>query len=132
MDHFGDNKGTNVKVWICLFTCSVIRAIHLEVTEDMTAERFLDAVRRFIARRGKPLEFTSDNALQFKLTNKMFKKFWVKGSISCYPTEHPDILSYVSDQGIKWTFIPEIAPWMGGFYERLVGNVKWALRKSLG
>ncbi len=127
-----DSKGTNVKVWICLFTCMAVRAIHLEVTEDMTAERFLDAVRRFIARRGTPFEFTSDNALQFKLTNRMFKKFWVKGSISCFPTEHPDILSYVSEKGIEWTFIPEVAPWMGGFYERLVGNVKWGLRKSLG
>ena len=39
---------------------------------------------------------------------------------------------FVSHSGIKWSFIIELAPWMGGFYERLVGLVKRALHKSLG
>ena len=42
-----------------------------------------------------------------------------------------DVQSYVSRSGIKWVFIVEMAPWMGGFYERLVGLVKRALRKTL-
>ena len=29
------------KVWVCLFTCLVTRAIHLELMRDMTAEEFL-------------------------------------------------------------------------------------------
>ena len=29
------------KIWICLFTCLVIRAVHLEVVQDMTADEFL-------------------------------------------------------------------------------------------
>jgi len=33
---------------------------------------------------------------------------------------------------IKWRFIVELAPWMGGFYERLVGLTKRALRKTIG
>ena len=37
-----------------------------------------------------------------------------------------------SNKEIKWNFIVEMAPWMGGFYERLVGLVKKALRKTLG
>ncbi|CAC5409576.1 unnamed protein product [Mytilus coruscus] len=32
-----------------------------------------------------------------------------------------DIQNYVSNKGISWKFIVELAPWMGGFYERLVG-----------
>ena len=39
---------------------------------------------------------------------------------------------YVSNSGIKWSFIVELAPWIGGFYERLVGLVKRSLRKSVG
>ena len=29
------------KVWVCLFTCMVTRAIHLELLQDMSAEEFL-------------------------------------------------------------------------------------------
>lgn len=42
------------------------------------------------------------------------------------------VQSYVSGAGIHWRFIVELAPWIGGYYERLVGIVKLTLRKSLG
>lgn len=45
----GESPATK-KVWICLFTCFAVRAIHLELAEDMTAEEFLLCLRRFIAR----------------------------------------------------------------------------------
>ena len=41
-----------------------------------------------------------------------------------------DVQSYVSRSGLKWIFIVAMAPWMGGFYERLVELVKRALRKT--
>ena len=41
-------SGETRKRWVCLFTCLVTRAIHLEVIEDMTAVEFLYAFRRFI------------------------------------------------------------------------------------
>jgi hypothetical protein len=43
-----------------------------------------------------------------------------------------DVLNYVANTGITWKFITELAPWMGGFYERLVGLVKKSFRKMLG
>ncbi|GFX35699.1 integrase catalytic domain-containing protein [Trichonephila clavipes] len=36
------------------------------------------------------------------------------------------------DKGIHWKFIVELAPWWGGFYERLVKTIKDPLRKILG
>ena len=42
-----------------------------------------------------------------------------------------DVQTYVSNTGVKWTFIIELAPWMGGFYERLVSLVKRTLRKTI-
>ena len=39
---------------------------------------------------------------------------------------------FLSKQGIQWKFNVELAPWMGGFYERLVGLTKRALRKTIG
>ena len=43
-----------------------------------------------------------------------------------------DVHSYTANQNIKWKFIVEFAPGMGGFYERLVEMVKSSLRKALG
>ena len=45
---------------------------------------------------------------------------------------HNDVTTYVANERIKWKFIVELAPWMGGFYERLVGLVKRTLRKAIG
>ncbi len=123
-----DKKGDESrKIWICLFTCMSVRAIHLEMVHDMTAGQFLDAIRRFIALRGTPKQFVSDNASQFKLVAKMFNREW-----STSPNENPEVQSYLADHGIGWRFIPEISPWMGGFYERLVGEVKRVLKKVIG
>ena len=40
--------------------------------------------------------------------------------------------SYILNQGIKWSFIIELAPWIGRVYERLMGSSKMALRKLIG
>ena len=72
LDYFGPlyvKQGKDqIKSWVCLFTCTAARAIYLELVEDMTPEQFLYALRRFIARRGKPHHIISDNAPQFKVT----------------------------------------------------------------
>jgi hypothetical protein len=33
------------KVWVCLFTCCVVRAIHLEIVVDLTAQSFLRCLK---------------------------------------------------------------------------------------
>lgn len=114
-----------MKRWVCLFTCVAIRAIHLELLNDMSAEEFLMAFRRFISVRGTQSEIISDNAMQFKSSSFILNSVWNKIS-KC-----EDVQNYVSMAGIKWVFITELAPWMGGFYERLVGIVKRSLRKTL-
>ena len=131
LDYFGplyiQGESSKGRVWVCLFTCVTVRAIHLELIKDMTAEQFLLALRRFIARRGKPSQIIFDNAPQFKLAKTAISdKAW-KETISNH-----EVQSYTANQGIEWNFIVELAPWMGGFYERLVGTVKGALKKSIG
>ena len=42
------------KVWVCLFTCCVTRAVHIELVTNLSSHSFLDCFRRFIARRGLP------------------------------------------------------------------------------
>ncbi|XP_063411612.1 uncharacterized protein LOC134694529 [Mytilus trossulus] len=70
VDYFGpiivkSDTGSK-KVWVCLYTCLVVRAIHMELMQDMSAEEFLLGFRRFIARWGNPKHIISDNGSQFK------------------------------------------------------------------
>ncbi|MCG7879158.1 MAG: reverse transcriptase domain-containing protein [Candidatus Thiodiazotropha endolucinida] len=114
------------KVWVCLFTCMVTRAVHIEMVADMSTNAFLNCFRRFIASRGTPNEIVCDNAMHFKLASETTELIW-RDIIRC-----DEVQSYSSSQRIKWTFIVELAPWMGGFYERLVGLIKRSLRKAIG
>ena len=93
------------KVWICLFTCMVTRAVHLELVQDMTTEQFLLAFRRFISQRGVPIEIISDNALQFKTAGRTLDLVWR----NIFKSD--DVKGYMSEQKIKWRFIVELG-WM--------------------
>jgi len=53
------------KVWVCLFMCFTVRAIHLELVEDMSTAEFLHGLHRFIIRRGIPRQIFLYNAKQF-------------------------------------------------------------------
>lgn len=109
-----------------MFTCLVIRAVHLEMVNEMTSDEFLMALRRFISQRGSAEIIISDNALQFKAANKTLENV-LKNVL-----QSEDVQSYASNAQIKWKFIVELSPWMGGYYERLVGLVKRTLRKTIG
>ncbi|XP_026324401.1 uncharacterized protein LOC113233490 [Hyposmocoma kahamanoa] len=117
VDYFGpmhvETSNGKEKRWICLFTCLVVRAIHLEVVQDMRAEEFLLALRRFVASRGAPSHIMSDNAMQFKLMSEVLSS------------------NYCTQNKIFWKFIPQLAPWHGGVYERLVSVVKHCLKRTL-
>lgn len=116
IDYFGPlfvaTTSGKEKRWVCLFTCLAVRAIHLEVVENLTAEECLLAVRRFIASRGIPHMVVSDNAQTFKLTSEVLSS------------------PYCIQNKIIWRFIPQLAPWHGGFYERLVALVKHCLKRT--
>lgn len=113
------------KSYVTLFTCAVTRAVHLELVRDMSTESFLMALRRFISRRGIPRVIYSDNAMSFKRANKELSQLWKS-------MRNPAALDFISDARIEWKFIVERAPWWGGFYERLVGSTKLALKKAIG
>ena len=103
----------------------VTRAVYLEMVPDMSTISFIYCLRRFMAIKGTPEEIICDNAMQFKLASETTKLMWnvLNGE---------ELQSYSSNKGIKWSFIVELAPWMGGFYERLVGLIKRSLRKAIG
>ena len=118
--------GSSTKVYIALFTCAVVRAVHLEVAEDLSSESFIRAFRRFVSRWGVPERLISDNAKNFKDCGKRIT------FLSSHILEAEKTQRYLASHGIRWQFIVERAPWWGGFYERLVGSVKRCLKKSFG
>ena len=64
----------NEKSYVALFTCAVTRAVHLELTRDMTALEFRVILQRFASRRGAPSTVINDNAKTFKSTGKHLEK----------------------------------------------------------
>jgi len=46
--------------------------------------------------------------------------------------DQDELQAKLASKGIKWKFIVERSPWRGGWWERLVRNVKEPLRKVLG
>ena len=110
------------KVYITLFTCGVTRAIHLELVPDLSAETFKQTLKKFTARRGTPSLMVSDNAKTFEATAKWLKKLY----------RDPTVQHFLQENSIRWRFNLSLAPWWGGFFERLVGLVKRTLRKVLG
>ncbi|XP_044005843.1 uncharacterized protein LOC122850849 [Aphidius gifuensis] len=50
-----------VKIYVAVFVCLVIKAVHLEMVSDLTTDCFIAALKRFVARRGYPTDIYSDN-----------------------------------------------------------------------
>ena len=98
------------KVHVVVYTCASTRAIHLDLVPDTTSMSLVNSLKRFIARRGVPKFFVSDNA-------------------KCFIG--PETINFLKIRGIDWKFILEVAPNWGGFWERMVQTVKRPLRKIL-
>ena len=74
----------NEKQWCCLFTCLTMRAVHIEVVPKLDTDSCINAIMRFIARRGKPSTIISDNPTNFVWTAREFAEYvaaWNKEGI---------------------------------------------------
>ncbi|XP_065093209.1 uncharacterized protein LOC135713919 [Ochlerotatus camptorhynchus] len=125
LDYFGPllvKQGrASVKRWIALFTCLTVRAVHLEVVHSLTTSSCVSAVRRFIGRRGAPVEFYSDNGTNFQGAERLLREQIEQGLSATFTSSK-----------CKWLFIPPGAPHMGGAWERMVQSVKAAMGEAYG
>ena len=122
---YTSEKGANEedsKTYVCLFTCALTRAVHLELTKRLSSEAFMLAFHRFTSRRALPVTLLSDNARTFKSASKDIVKI----------SRAKEVTHYIANNGVMWKFIVERAAWWAGFWERLIQTVKCTLNKMIG
>ena len=90
----------------------------------METDSFINALRRFVARRGPPSDIYSDNGTNFVGADRKLKQ-------SLQEWNQSQIADFLSQKGIQWHFNPPAAPHFGGIWERLVQSCKKALKVVL-
>ena len=113
-----------VKRWGCIFTCLSTRALHLEKLDSMSTDSFLNALVRFIARRGKPVSILSDNGGNFVKGNSELAKAiteWNQKTIN----------ERLHKRHIQWNFNPPYCSHRGGIWERQIRSIRKVLTVTL-
>lgn len=113
-----------VKRYGVIFTCLAIRAIHIEVVQSLDTDSFINALRRFISRRGQVLEMQSDNGTNFVGAERELRQAiegWNQSRIN----------NMLLQKGIKWIFNPPTGSHHGGIWERMIRSVRKVLNTTL-
>ena len=122
-------KPVKVQAYICVFVCLATKAVHLEVTTDLTTETFIACLKRFIARRNCPTTIYSDSGPNFvgahNQLNQLYKFLEDEKNQSV-------INQYLLKNRVTWTHSPARAPHFGGLWESAVKSMKRHLKKIMG
>lgn len=119
-------KSSPRKVYICLFICFVVKAIHLEIALDMTSQSFIACLKRFIYRRGKPHTLWSDNGSNFVGAKNELKRI---NTLFLDQLELNGIQNYCVNEEIEFKFIPPRSPNFGGLWESSIKLLKTHLKR---
>lgn len=125
VDHFGpifvkdyEHSKVTRKVYVLIGTCASTRLIHLEMCNSLDALDTYCALIRMFTIRGTPRLIYSDNGTAFVHLHKKYKELH---------KQHPN-LTETAALIPTWKFSSPGAPWQGGFFERLIQNVKRGLK----
>ena len=111
---------SSVKRCRVVFTCLVCRAIHLAVAASLDTDSCINAIRRFIALRGKHVFIRSDNG-----TNLVGAQREMEEEINKW---NQDILNHNMLQSvIQWEINPSAGSHFGGVWERIIRSVRQVL-----
>ena len=115
---------SRVKRYGCLFTCLVVRAVHLEIAHSLDTDSMIIALRRFISVRGRPEEIRSDQGTNFTSSDKEMKR--IMSAID----EHK-VNKFCLQRDIRWLFNPPAAIHMGSAWERMIRPIRRILKATL-
>ncbi|XP_072022724.1 uncharacterized protein [Amphiura filiformis] len=128
VDYFGPFEikvgRTTRKRYGAIFTCFASRAVHIEVAASLDTASCINALRRFISRRGQVKVMYSDNGTNFVGANKELKQ-----AMEEWKTE--EIEAFTANQGIHWKFNPPGASHFGGLWERQIRTIRKILQSIL-
>lgn len=108
------------KRWVAVFTCLTIRAIHLELAKDLSADAVVLCLRNFVNRRGVPVRIRSDRGTNFIGASK---EQWLD--------IEQNLQQECRRRSIEWLFNTPLHPSAGGAWERMVQAVKKVLSFTL-
>ncbi|XP_049870067.1 uncharacterized protein LOC126369610 [Pectinophora gossypiella] len=114
------------KGYVCIFVCFVTKAIHVELTSDLTTEAFLACFKRFISRRGLPSDVFCDNGGCFRGARNQLAELYKLNSSNDHQTL---VQAYAAKEGIKFHFTPSYAPVFAGLAEAAVKSMKFHLKR---
>ena len=130
MDYFGPfyvkQNRSQAKRYGVIFTCLSTRAVHVEVAEDLSADSFLCALRRFKARRVHVKTLHSDRGTNFVGGSKELKEELQKLADS-ENRIHRAMLKH----GIEFNFNTAAASHHGGAWERQIRSIRRILDRLL-
>lgn len=89
---------------------------------SLDANSFINALRRFIARRGQVLELRSDNGTNFVGAERELRTAIEQWNLA-------QINDALLQKGIKWSFNPPASSHHGGPWERLIRSVGKSLTR---
>ena len=112
-----------LKRWGLIFTCLASRGVHLETLNTMGTDSFINALRRFISRRGKVRQLRSDQGSNFMGARNELKKGLAE-------LNNDAVNNFLLSQGCDWIEFKENVPHashMGGIWERSIRTVRQVL-----
>ncbi|XP_035232872.1 uncharacterized protein LOC118204681, partial [Stegodyphus dumicola] len=112
-----------------VFVCFTTKALHFEIVNGLTSAAFIAALKRFIARRGKPSDIFSDNGRNFVGAHRELRA--ILKSLFKDKSEE-EIKGYLATEGINWHFNPPSTPHFGGLWEASVKSLKYHLNRVVG
>lgn len=113
------------KRWAVMFTCLAIRAVHIEIIEEMTSSAFINSLRRFMAIRGKVKVFRSDRGTNFVGATECLK-------IDAINVEGEKTKTFLYKSDSIWLFNSPHSSHFGGSWERMIGITRRILDSMLG
>lgn len=70
-----DHNRRQIEVYVAIFVCLVVKAVHIELVSDLMIEAFIAALGRFIARRGYCSTINSGTSYSPMIIRKGFNLF---------------------------------------------------------